>query len=157
MTDFLFASDNTDSAPRQADTQDNSWHILIVDDDQSVHDVTRLVLRRKQINGHSLTLHSCLSAAEARESLLEPTNYCLAIVDVIMETDDAGIKLVDWIRADSRFNKLSLVVRSGQPGLHADADNIFHHDLLRYCNKTDVNASRLFQWVQEAVDYTISH
>ena len=59
------------------------WHILIVDDEPSVHDVTRLTLNRLELFGQPVKLHSAFSAAEARLMLESDTQYCLAFVDVV--------------------------------------------------------------------------
>ncbi|WP_370980805.1 hypothetical protein [Agaribacterium sp. ZY112] len=124
--------------------------VLVIDDDESVHDVTRLVLRRKTVNGRKIELHSCLSAREAKELLSTKHDFCLAIIDVIMETEDAGLRLIDWIREQPTLNTMTLVVRTGQPGVNVEEPKVDHLDLLEYCYKTSVNASTLKGWVDEA-------
>ena len=53
----------------------------------------------------------------------------LALIDVVMETDDAGLKLVEHIRAELNNRMMRLVIRTGQPGIAPERfviDNFDH-------------------------------
>jgi CheY-like chemotaxis protein len=84
MTRMIFSADTL--PPLTSEPPCEPWHILIVDDEPSVHDVTRLTLNRLELFGQPVKLHSAFSAAEARHLLESDTQYCLAFVDVVMET-----------------------------------------------------------------------
>ena len=45
------------------------WRVLIVDDDEEIHTVTKLVLRNFEFEGRNLVLLHATSAAQAREHL----------------------------------------------------------------------------------------
>jgi hypothetical protein len=68
-------------------------HLLVVDDDSAVVAMTRLVLRDRVLAGRPVVTHTATSAAEAR-SFLEATDdpIAVAIIDVVMESEDAGLK-----------------------------------------------------------------
>jgi CheY-like chemotaxis protein len=57
------------------------------------------------------------SAYEAREVLAQNPDIAVALVDVVMETDDAGLRLVEYIRKDLKNTMVRLIIRTGQPGL----------------------------------------
>jgi response regulator RpfG family c-di-GMP phosphodiesterase len=151
MSEFLF-SDTDDQPPPAKKTSETPWHILVVDDEPSVHDVTRLTLGRLEVFDQPLKLHSAYSAAEARE-LLEGTdlNFCMAFIDVVMETQNAGLELVQWIRKDLDDNEIRLVLRTGQAGMAPESDVIRQYDINDYRAKTDLTAQSLSTCVFNAV------
>ncbi|WP_096085732.1 response regulator [Agaribacterium haliotis] len=133
--------------------------VLVVDDDDSVHAVTRLVLKRKTVHAHPIEIISCHSAAEARQLLTDTQpELVLGIIDVIMESDEAGIELIEWMRKQKKYQELPLAVRTGQPGIGAGAKDLAldHLKLLCYSYKTEVDANTLFSWVEQAANQKLS-
>ncbi|GGX36709.1 HD domain-containing phosphohydrolase [Undibacterium squillarum] len=120
-----------------------SWNILIIDDDESIHQVTELVLGRLQVDGRQLKLHHAFSAAEARGLLQSEHTFCMAFVDVVMETDQAGLELVDWIRREKKDPFIRLVLRTGQPGSAPEEDVIRRYDINDYRTKTEFTALKM--------------
>ncbi|HPE37308.1 MAG TPA: response regulator receiver protein, partial [Spirochaetales bacterium] len=89
---------------------------MIADDDEEVHAVTKLVLRGKRVLGRELELLSVKSAAACRELLSEDDSVAVILLDVVMETDDAGLRLVRWIREELGNHAIRIILRTGQPG-----------------------------------------
>ena len=81
------------SAPRLA-----PWKIAIIDDEQGVHDVTKLTLRKFTFENRGVEFLSAFSAKEGLNLLRDNPDIALAFVDVVMETDDAGLQLIEAIR-----------------------------------------------------------
>lgn len=119
------------------------WHILIVDDDQYIHDVTTLVLSKMQVDGRPLQLHHAYSAAEARELFQTQPQFCIAFIDIVMETDDAGLQLVEWIRQQQKDKFIRLILRTGQPGLAPEEDIIRRYDINDYRTKTEFTVLKM--------------
>jgi CheY-like chemotaxis protein len=92
------------------------WKILIADDDSSVHDTTLLALAGVHIHDRPLEFLHAYSAKEAHQILLNNTDMALVLLDVVMETVDAGLKLVGVIRNELDRKDLRIVLRTGQPG-----------------------------------------
>lgn len=115
MGKFQFKK-NTGNQSSSIDQPDNYWHILIIDDEKSIHDITNLALRKLKIENRPIKLHSAFSAKEAKEILQGETEFCAAFVDVIMESDDAGLVLIDWIRNTLANHDIRLILRTGQAG-----------------------------------------
>lgn len=95
----------------------DAWVVLVVDDEPDVHTISRLALSNFEFAGKKLRILQALSGEEAREVLLKEPKIAVAFIDVIMETDDAGLKLVDFIRNKLNNQLIRLIIRTGQPGL----------------------------------------
>lgn len=94
------------------------WNVLIVDDERDVHAISRLALSRFEWKGKKVKITSVYSGAEARTALTSPDSpvFEVAVVDVVMETNDAGLRLCEFIRQlPSRVTRI--IVRTGQPGI----------------------------------------
>ncbi|GAB0055817.1 3'3'-cGAMP-specific phosphodiesterase 2 [Candidatus Magnetaquicoccaceae bacterium FCR-1] len=128
------------------------WLVLVVDDDADVIAVTRLNLRQFQFAGRRLSLVAASSAQEAR-TLLEdtPGGFALALIDVVMESDDAGLLLVRHIRETLGDRKIRLIIRTGQPGLAPERYVIDHFDIDDYKEKSELSAQKLYTTVRSAL------
>ncbi len=119
-----------------------AWSVLVVDDDAGVLDVTRLVLERVAVEGRRLHLVTARSAAEARERLAEEV-FALAIVDVVMETQLAGLELIRHLRGDARHRLTQVVVRTGEPGACPESQVVEDYLISDYWPKADLRAARM--------------
>ncbi|MEN9867640.1 MAG: hypothetical protein RL748_3230 [Pseudomonadota bacterium] len=140
--DFLLIEDDDDPVPAAVDVLP-PWNILVVDDDDQVHAVTRLVLRSFQFRDRGLRLISCTSAREAFEVLQSEQNVALALVDVVMETKTAGLDLVRQIRQELKNRTIRLILRTGQPGHAPEQDVVNTYEIDAYMAKTDISAQKL--------------
>lgn len=120
------------------------WKVLIVDDDRDVAATTSLVLRDVKVEGRPLSLLSAYSAAEAKKVLSQHPDIGLALIDVVMETPNAGLDLIRHIRKDLGNNLIRLVVRTGQPGHAPEQSVITDYDISDYKEKTELSAQKLF-------------
>lgn len=114
-------TDAIDFLAEETDTQEfrmglPAWKIMIVDDDHNVHDTTLLALSGVKIHGKSLEFMHAYTAREAHMLLLDNPDISLVLLDVVMETVDAGLKLVNIIRNDLQNSSLRIILRTGQPG-----------------------------------------
>jgi len=139
--DFLVFSEEPEAAE---EILTEFWHVLVIDDESEIHSVTRLALRNTIILGKSIKIHSAYSAAEAKKMLLENDIYAMAFVDVVMETDRAGLDLISWIRTEHNNTHIRLVLRTGQPGQAPEKDVIANYDINDYKAKTELTATKLY-------------
>jgi len=119
------------------------WKVLVVDDDRGIHDVTRIALKRTQFQDRPLTFLHAYSAAEALEILNTEDEVAVAFVDVVMETDDAGLRLVESIRKELKNPFIRLILRTGQPGAAPEAQVIEQYDINDYKDKTELTKQKL--------------
>ncbi len=140
---LLFVDAPEDSDDHQSPQTKEPWQVLVVDDDRDVHQITRLTLRAFSFEGRSLELHSVYSGHDARQLLSEKHNFAVVLLDVVMESDDAGLQVVNFIRNELKDHNIRIIIRTGQPGL-APADKVYlEYDINDYIAKTELTANKL--------------
>lgn len=123
------------------------WKILIVDDEPDVHSMTRLALRGMRYRGRALELLSAYSAAEGFSVFVAHPDIAIVLLDVVMETDDAGLRLAARIRQELINPIVRIVLRTGQPGQAPEEKVIVDYDINDYKSKTELTARKLFVMV----------
>ena len=108
------------------------WKILIVDDDEDTHDVTEMALRRLVYEERPLLILHAFSALEARLRLIEHPDIAIALLDVVMENDTAGLDLVKTIREDMKNDNIRLILRTGNPGKAPEESVTLAYDINDY-------------------------
>lgn len=139
-----FKKENHDSSSSAENEVEQYWHLLVVDDDSEVHAVTLLALKNVEILGKKLKFYSAESAEQAKEFLQKDIPFALALIDVVMETDTAGLDLVRWIRNVNNNEHIRLVLRTGQPGQAPEKEVITNYDINDYKEKTELTATKLY-------------
>ncbi len=124
---------------------------MVVDDEPDVRRLTTLNLRGFEFAGRSLELIEAVSAAEAKLKLKEYNDIALALIDVVMETDDAGLQLVEYIRKEINNRLIRLVIRTGQPGIAPERYVIDNFDIDDYKDKTELTVQKLYTTVRSAL------
>ena len=120
------------------------WNILIVDDDEEIHTVTRLALSDLIVNDRKLNFIHAYSAKQAKEMLHEYGNsIAIILLDVVMETDDAGFDVVKYIREDMKLVEPRIILRTGQPGYAPEEQVIKVYDINDYKTKTELTRAKL--------------
>jgi signal transduction histidine kinase len=66
------------------------------------------------------------------------------LLDVIMETDVAGLELVEFIRNEIHNETVRVILRTGQPGQAPERRIIVQYDINDYKAKTELTADKLF-------------
>ncbi|CAN7670572.1 DUF3369 domain-containing protein [Pseudoduganella sp. LjRoot289] len=158
MTDSTITDDNwlldEDDEPPAAGLpapDQRLWRVLIVDDDVDVHAVTRLALRNVSFKGRELELFSAYSGREAFDILRDTPDIALVLLDVVMETDDAGLLLARRIREELHNAIVRVVLRTGQPGQAPEQRVIIEYDINDYKAKTELTTQKLFTTVISAL------
>ena len=145
--DLFFAPEDEDEGSREGGSRQGSWKILIIDDDQGIHDVTRLALSSFEFEGRSLDFLHAYSGEEARNILRMNSDIALAVVDVVMEHEHAGLELVQYIREELDNHLIRLVLRTGQPGQAPERTVIRDYDINDYKEKSELSAQKLYSTV----------
>ena len=140
--DFLFLAEDEPAAHDMEHTL-GEWHLLIVDDDEEIHTVTKLALSDLSVMGRQLVFHHAYSGKEAVAFLRDNPHTALVLLDVVMETDDAGLKVVHQIRDELHMDEIRIVLRTGQPGYAPEESVIKEYDINDYKTKTELTRSKL--------------
>jgi len=133
------------------------FHVLLVDDEPDVHEISRLAMRQFRVFGLPIRVHSATSksqAIEVLESLTLGPGFSLAsvaLVDVVMETEHAGLELCEHIRDVMKNRTLQIHVRTGQPGLAPERSVLDRYDIQGYLAKAEVTSDKLYTVVKAGV------
>lgn len=138
---FLLEDEPTEKQPNNAI---DPWKIMIVDDDQEVHTITKLVLSGFTFSGRGVSFLSAYSGVEAIEMLKENPDTALMFLDVVMEADDSGLKVVKEVRESLENPFIRIVLRTGQPGQAPERFVIDHYDINDYKEKTELTSNKLY-------------
>lgn len=117
--------------------------VLVVDDDETVIQVTRLVLSRFRFDNHALELICAASGREAIEVLSNRDDIAIVLLDVVMESDHSGFEVVSFIRNKLHNYITRILLRTGQPGLAPERQVINDYDINDYIAKTEATTDRL--------------
>jgi diguanylate cyclase (GGDEF)-like protein len=128
-----------------------AWKVMIVDDDPGMHAVTRLALRDFTHDGRGLSFLSAYSGREAFEQLCQHRDVALILLDVVMESDDAGLTLARKVRSELGNCDVRIILRTGQPGQAPERDVVRLYDINDYRSKDDLTAQRLWTSVLTAL------
>ena len=124
-----------------------SWKILVVDYEPEIHALTQLVLSDIRYRDRGVRMLSAHSAAEAEKILLTEGDVACILLDVVMETDDAGLRFVRHVRQDLGNTAVRIILRTGQPGQAPEREVIVNYDINDYKAKTELTAQKLFTTV----------
>jgi DNA-binding MarR family transcriptional regulator/CheY-like chemotaxis protein len=135
----------------KSNRSDNSWKILIVDDDAVVHEVTKLALSDFTLEGKSLTFVSAYSAEEAKQLIQLHPDTAIVFLDVVMETESAGLQVVQYIREELGNPLVRIILRTGQPGQAPENVVAVNYGIDDYKTKTELTSQKLFLTVVTAL------
>lgn len=122
---------------------EGSWQVLVVDDEPEVHAVTRLALRRFRFENKPLIVHTAANTDEALAIVRElGDELAMALIDVVMESEQAGLDLVKAIREEVGNHLTRLVLRTGQPGYAPESEVVRDYDINDYKEKTELTAQK---------------
>jgi signal transduction histidine kinase len=139
--DIIHLIDDPGEEPAE---QGPRWKIAVIDDEPAVHDGTKFALHDYKLNGQGLDILSAYSAAEGRQLLRDNPDVAVVLLDVIMESDTAGLDLVEFIRNDLKNETVRIILRTGQPGQAPERRVIVDYDINDYKAKTELTADKLF-------------
>ena len=120
------------------------WKVMIVDDEEDIHSVTHLALKGFSYKGKIVKFIDCYSAKETRSKLVEHRDVAVILLDVVMETPDAGLELVKHIREELKNPLVQIILRTGHPGYAPEREVIVSYDINDYKTKTELTSFKLF-------------
>ncbi len=119
------------------------WKMLIIDDEDSTHQLTHLLLNDYLYRGKPLIFISAYSSEQAKALLLEHPDIAVILLDVVMETDDAGLQLVRYIRETLNNHFVRIILRTGQPNKAEREEVIVKYDINDYIDKTELTHQKM--------------
>ena len=144
--DQLCLSEDEDAATPMLDAPwaaQAVWTVLIIDDEPDVHRATQLALNNFKFESKPLAFFSAYSMAEGKQLMTVHPEAALILLDVVMETNDAGLTLVQYIREELKNRQVRLILRTGHPGEAPEEAVILNYDINDYKHKVELTRQRL--------------
>ncbi len=140
-----------DETPSPQPEPSGAWKIMIVDDDDFVHRVTELTLGDFRYENAAVQYLHAYSAAEARVLLRDNPDVAVILLDVVMETENAGLEFAKYVRRDAGNSFVRIILRTGQPGQAPERKVITEYDINDYKHKAELSEQRLFTSLTAAI------
>ena len=143
MISIIDDSPETEKSMEKTGKDSPVWNILVVDDEQVVHEATEFALKYEIFFGRPAVLHHASSAKEGLDYIISSgIEFVVALIDVVMETTDAGLKLVRQIR-ENGYTEMRIILRTGQPGYAPELSVLKDYDINDYRTKNELTKSKL--------------
>jgi predicted signal transduction protein with EAL and GGDEF domain len=120
------------------------WRVAVIDDEPAVFEATELALRGLKFDGRKIQLLQARSAAAGKALLAETPDIACVLLDVVMESEHAGLDLVRAIREELANGAVRIVLRTGQPGYAPPLDVLQRYDINDYKEKTELTQTALW-------------
>ncbi|QEP44397.1 response regulator [Ectothiorhodospiraceae bacterium BW-2] len=143
-SDEIIFCEEEDEADNEREGEEGRWKIALIDDEPDVHQVTQLSMRHHHYQGRSFEFVHAYSAEEGRQLLAEHSDIALILLDVVMESEDSGLQLVNYIRNELDNQVVQIVLRTGQAGIAPSQDVIVRFNINNYYEKQHLTRDRLF-------------
>jgi response regulator RpfG family c-di-GMP phosphodiesterase len=147
IDDFAFA----DESETVASSEKVAWKILIADDEPDVHVATKLVLRDFCFQDRGIEFLDAYNGNEACEILRQNPDTAVVFLDVVMETEDAGLRAVKRIREELGNQMVRIILRTGQPGHAPEEHVVLNYHINDYKSKSEMTAKKLFTSIVSAL------
>ena len=136
-------NDNIEVVSAGVPTLNKRWKVLIIDDEEDIHVATKLAMRRFEFENKKIEFVSAYSAEEAKSLLAVHNDISLILLDVVMESEHAGLKLANYIRHDIQNIYSRIILRTGQPGIAPEQSVIRDYDIDGYKSKSEIKRNDL--------------
>jgi diguanylate cyclase (GGDEF)-like protein len=138
------------------DAEDKSnrppWFVVLVDDEPDVHAATSHALREVEILDRPLKFISAYSEQEGAAILATyGAQVAVAMIDVVMENDHAGLDLVHHMRVKLGNTTTRVILRTGQPGYAPEQQVMRQYDINDYRTKSELSFDRLVTTLTGAI------
>lgn len=127
------------------------WRILIVDDDEDVHHATEFALAGIIILDRPVSFLHAYSALDAIDLLMQEQDVAVILLDVVMESESAGLSAVTTIRRDLGLTNTQIILRTGQPGYAPEIETIRRYEINDYRTKSELSRVKLYTAITAAV------
>lgn len=144
--DLLFIDEDTSLAPDRM-----PWKVLIADDDEDVHLTTKFVFKQFVFQDREIEFLDSYSGSETGTVLRNNPDVAVVLLDVVMESDDAGLKAVRYIRGELANPIIRIILRTGQPGQAPEEQVIVDYDINDYKSKSEMTSRKLFTTMVSAL------
>ena len=120
------------------------WKVLIADDEPDVHVATKLALKDFSFNQRRIEFLDAYDGNKTCEILRQHPDTAVVFLDVVMESEDSGLKVVRRIREEIGNARVRIILRTGQPGQAPEQQVMLSYQINDYKSKSELTARKLF-------------
>lgn len=132
-------------------TLSDNYRVLVVDDEPDVYTLTQLALKNLRYENIPVKIEKAMNGKEAVEQMRSHPDTAVVLLDVVMETQSAGLDTCRFIREDLKNTFTRIILRTGQPGAAPERKVIEEYDIDGYLPKEDLTATKLYTSVRTAI------
>ncbi len=140
--ELVFLEEESHASEPTIPTKD-PWKVLVIDDDPGIIQTSVRILQNFTFEGRELLVITGTSGAEARQLIVEHPDTAVILLDVIMETDDAGLQVVTHFRNELKNKAVRVLLRTGQAGQFNEDEVFEQYDINDFLEKADLTSRRL--------------
>jgi len=144
---FIFAEEEIEPE----ELNNSKWKLIIADDEEEIHSVTKMVLSSYTFEGQGLELLSAYTGQETRDLIKANPDTAVILLDVVMEKENSGLETVRWIREELKNSFVRIVLRTGQPGQAPEKHVIRNYDINDYKEKTELTDQKMFTTITSSI------
>jgi signal transduction histidine kinase/DNA-binding response OmpR family regulator len=137
-----FSEINSDFHSKASGESEN-WKVILVDDDRDVHQATYFVFQNFRFENRGVTFISAYSSKDAKKLIAEHSDAAVILLDVVMESHDAGLQVARYIREELNNTLVRIIIRTGYPGEAPENTVIFDYDINFYKTKLELTQEKL--------------
>jgi CheY-like chemotaxis protein len=115
----------------------------VVDDEATVHEATAFALEGLTVLGQPLAFLHAFDEDHARDILDQRDDIAVILLDVVMEREDSGLRLVRHVRETLGLRAVRIIRHTGQPGYAPEMEVIQAYDINDYKMKSALARARL--------------
>jgi AraC-like DNA-binding protein/CheY-like chemotaxis protein len=127
------------------------WKVMVIDDEPQIHSMSKIVFKEFEFKGRGVKMISAYSRIQAERLLPEHPDLALILLDVVMEENDSGLRLIKFIREQLNNRLVRIILRTGQPGQAPEKTVTLHYSINDYRLKPELTVERLFSSVVAAL------
>ncbi|PCI29517.1 MAG: hypothetical protein COB67_03945 [SAR324 cluster bacterium] len=148
---LIFVDDTDSEIPQLTPEKQDFWKVILVDDEESVHQVTKIALSNFEFRGKRLQFFSAYTGIEAKQLIEKHPDTAVILLDVVMEEDNTGLELIKYIRNQLKNSRSRIILRTGQPGQAPEKKIVAEYDIHDYKTKTELTTQKLFTMMVTAL------
>lgn len=119
------------------------WTILIVDNNNFVYVIIKELLKDFKFEGKPLKILSANSSIEALDLLSKHKDIALILLDIFIEEENKGLKIVKYIRETIGDGTTRIILITGKGNNELEERAILNYDINGYEDKSEILSRKL--------------
>lgn len=116
----------------------DKFRVLIVDDSKTIHSEIKSAIKNLTIENKGVSIDDAYGYEEFK-STYEPNKYALVMTDLVMEEEDSGMKVINYIRHVANDSKTRIILMTANPEKVPQELLIRDCDINSYIEKKSMN------------------